>query len=91
MVKRWCDRYAHVPGAQAVVNDVVHEWFEQQLIEAVLGTLALRGSQLWTLEHLRHLCSEEALTAVILPRYHIENNVKRTLGAKLGTLKDRVA
>jgi hypothetical protein len=91
MVKRWCDRYAHVPGAQPVVSDVVREWFEQQLIEAVLGTLALRGSQLWTLEHLQQLWSEEALTAVVLPRYHIENNVKRTLGAKLGTLKDRVA
>ena len=91
MVKRWCERYDHVPGALPTVRDVVHEWFEQQLIETVLGVQALQGSQHWTLDDLQSAWSEQALTAAVMPRYHIDNNVKRALGAKLGTLKDRVA
>ena len=87
MTSRWCERYSHVPGALAVVRDVVREWFEQQLVETVLGTQALRGSQHWTIEDLQAAWSEVALTAAVMPRYHIDYNVKRTLGAKLGTLK----
>jgi hypothetical protein len=91
MVDRWCKRYAHVPGAKAVVEQVVQEWFEQQFIEAVMGALSLRGSSLWTMQDLEKVWSDEALTAVALPRYHIDVSVKRTLGAKLGSLKDQVA
>lgn len=87
MIQRWCDRYSHVPGALPTVKDVVREWFEQQLIETVLGVQALRGSQHWTIEDLQAAWSESALTAAVMPRYHIDYNVKRTLGAKLGTLK----
>jgi hypothetical protein len=91
MVKRWCDRYANVPGSKPVVEQIVREWFEQQLVEAVLGAQTLRDSRYWTVNEIEKLWTEEALTATILPRYHIENNVKRALGAKLGTLKDRAA
>ncbi len=35
--------------------------------------------------------SEEALTAAVMQRYHIDVAVKRALGAKLGTLKDKAA
>jgi hypothetical protein len=91
MIDRWCERYAHVSAARAVVEQIVREWFEQQLVEAVLGTLSLRRSSQWTIDELERLWSEETLTAVVLPRWHVEMNVKRALGAKLGTLKDRVA
>jgi hypothetical protein len=90
MVERWCLRYKYVPGAREVVKDVVQEWFEQQLIETVLGAQALRDARNWTFEDMQRLWSEEALTAAVLPRYHLEYAVKRALGAKLGTLKEKV-
>jgi len=38
-------------------------------------------------EELSSLWSEEALTAVVLPRWHIDQSIKRSLGQKLGSLK----
>jgi hypothetical protein len=35
--------------------------------------------------------SLEALTAATMQRYHVDVAVKRALGAKLGTLKDKAA
>jgi hypothetical protein len=89
MIDRWCQRYKHVPGARDVIKDVVQEWFEQQLIEAVMGAQALRDARQWTFEDVQRLWSEEALTAAVLPRYHVDIAVKRALGAKLGTLKEK--
>jgi hypothetical protein len=89
MIDRWCLRYKQVPGARDVVKDVVQEWFEQQLIEAVMGAQALRDARQWTFEDVQRLWSEEALTAAVLPRYHVDVAVKRALGAKLGTLKEK--
>jgi hypothetical protein len=91
MVDRWCTRYRHVPGARDVIKDVVQEWFEQQLVETVMGAHALRDARQWTFDDIQRLWSEEALTAAVLPRYHIDINVKRALGAKLGTLKDKAS
>jgi hypothetical protein len=91
MIDRWCRSYKHVPGAREVVKDVVQEWFEQQLIEAVMGAQALRDARQWTFEEMQRLWAEEALTAAVLPRYHVDVAVKRTLGAKLGTLKERAS
>ena len=91
MVDRWCSRYKHVPGARDVVKDVVQEWFEQQLVEAVMGAHALRDARQWTFEDVQRLWSEEALTAAVLPRYHVDIAVKRSLGAKLGTLKEKTS
>ena len=84
---RWCKQYSHVPGAHDVVQDVVREWFEQQLIETVMGVQALRDARQWTVQDVEKTWSEEALTAAVMPRYHIDIAVKRALGAKLGTLK----
>jgi hypothetical protein len=91
MVERWCTRYRHVPGARETVKDVVQEWFEQQLIETVLGAQAMRDARQWSFDDLQRLWSEEALTAAVLPRYHIDVAVKRALGAKLGTLKEKAS
>jgi hypothetical protein len=90
MIDRWCKKYSHAPGARPVVEQVVREWFEQQLVEAVLGALAIRGSSQWTLQDTEKLWNEEALTAVILPRYHVDNSIKRALGSKLGSIKELV-
>jgi hypothetical protein len=90
MINRWCVRYAHAPGARATVESVVREWFEQQLIETIMGALAIKGSPQWPIPELEKLWSEEALTAAVLPRYHVDQNVRRVLGAKLGSLKEFV-
>ncbi|MFY9585941.1 MAG: hypothetical protein WAT66_00645, partial [Actinomycetota bacterium] len=89
MIDRWVERYAHVPGARASVTDTVHEWFEQQLIETVLGIFALKDSPEWSVSHVASAWSEEALTAAVMPRYHIDFAINRALGTKLGTLKDK--
>jgi hypothetical protein len=88
MIERWCVRYSHAPGARSTVTSVVREWFEQQLIETIMGSLALKGSPQWPIPELERLWSEEALTAAVLPRYHVDVNVKRALGAKLGSLRE---
>lgn len=91
MVDRWCDFYADTPGARRDIVDVCREWFEQSLVETVLGVQALKDSREWTVEDIGKSMSEEALTAAVMPRYHIDVAVKRALGAKLGSLKDRVS
>ena len=89
MIERWCKQYSHAPGARPTVQEVVREWFEQALIETVLGVHSLRDARYWTIEEIRDALSEEALTATVMPRYHIEMSVRRALGAKLGTLKEK--
>jgi Histidine kinase-, DNA gyrase B-, and HSP90-like ATPase len=91
LIDRWCELYSHVPGARGEVVEAVHEWFEQTLIESVLGVEALRDSQEWTMEDIAKALSEEALSAAVMPRYHIDVSVRRALGAKLGTLKDKAS
>lgn len=91
MEERWCNLYSAMGGAKSVIRDVVHEWFEQALIETVLGVQALHGSQEWTPKDMADALCEEALTAAIMQRYHVDVAVKRALGAKLGTLKDKTA
>ena len=91
VVDRWCDFYGEVPGARPVVEEVVHEWFEQALIETVVGAQALRGSPQWTVDDLARLWSEEGLTSAVLQRYHIDINVRRVLGSKLGSLREKMA
>lgn len=91
MIARWKKFYAYVPSAEPVIESVVREWFQQQLVEAVLGALALRRSGNWSEQEAEELWSEPALTAAVLPRYHVDERIKRSLGSKLGTLKDKEA
>jgi hypothetical protein len=91
MIERWTARYADVPGAEAVITPMVREWFEQALVETVLGAQSLKDSPQWDMTDIGRLWSEEALTAATLQRYHIDVNLRRTLGAKLGSLKEKMA
>lgn len=91
MVDRWCRQYAGTLGVREAVEDVVHEWFEQALVETVLGVLALKDSQRWTVEDIGRALSEEALSSAVMSRYHIDVTVKRALGAKLGSLRERAS
>lgn len=87
MVDRWKASYAHVPGADGSVREVVHEWFEQQLTETVMSAKALKSTGRWSIDELSRLWSEESLTAAVLPRWHIDQSIRRNLGQRLGTLK----
>ena len=87
MVERWEIKYENIPGSRATIVDVVHEWFEQQLIETIMSALALKSSGKWSMQELAELWSEVALTAAVLPRYHIDMSIKRILGQRLGRMK----
>lgn len=89
MIARWRKFYSHIPAAEAMVESVVKEWFQQQLVETVLGSLALRKSGNWSEQEVEELWSEASLTSAVLPRYHVDQQIKRALGSKLGTLKER--
>jgi hypothetical protein len=68
----------------AVVRDTVHSWFEQALVETVIGVQALRNSREWSAHEIEQALSEESLTTAVMQRYHVQNQVRRELGAKLG-------
>jgi hypothetical protein len=86
MRERWEKRYEHVPGAKTTVNHVVREWFTQQLMETIMSALALKHGGKWSTQETELLWDEASLTAAVLPRYHIDVNIKRALGQKLGKL-----
>lgn len=87
MVERWRKAYAHLPGTQGLVRDVVHEWFEQELIETVMSALALHKAGGMNVAELAELWTEDSLTAAVLARYHIDQSIRRHLGQQLGSLK----
>jgi hypothetical protein len=88
MIEHWCNEYELEPNNEFVV-EVVQEWFEQTLIETVIGCQQLQGDRNWSSSDLEEVLSEVALTAAVMPRYHVANAIKRALGAKLGTLRDK--
>ena len=83
--------YKDMAGAESLVKDAVQAWFEQALVEAVIGIQALRNSKEWTTDEIERALSEEALTACVMQRYHVHLAVKRELGAKIGSTKQVIA
>ena len=82
MVGRWQSRYAGTPGAGPLAEATVREWYEQALLETVLGVRSLAGSQRWSVEDVGRALSEEALTAAVMQRYHVDAACKRVLNGK---------
>lgn len=90
MVDYWTKQYKDVPGAITVIEEAVKQWFEQALVETVMGLQALEGtSPEWNAQHIETAMSPEGLTTAVMQRYHVVNSVRRTLGAQLGSLKDK--
>lgn len=84
---RWIRQYAGVIGSAQIVEQTVEEWFEMQLAEAILSAKSLEGSsRRWTSLDIVELLSEKALTAVVLPRFHVDRIIGRTLGERIGSL-----
>ncbi len=87
MVNKFTKDFGGNPALYEVVQDAVHRWFEQALIETVIGVQALRNSKEWPVTAFETALSDEALTTAVMPRYHVHNSVKRELGSKLGRLE----
>jgi hypothetical protein len=85
MADYWCDQYK-LELDNTLVTEVVREWFEQALVETVIGCQALQGEKEWSPTEMETALSEEALTASVMQRYHIANSIKRSLGSKMGSL-----
>lgn len=69
---------------------MVHEWLEQCLIETVVGVLALKDSRMWSADNIDAALSEEALTAAVMARYHLDISVKTALANTLGATKGQL-
>ena len=78
------EQYEGNSTIRPTVESTVHTWFEQALVETVIGVAMLKGSREWTNEDVSKCLSEEALTAVAMQRYLILGSIKKELGAKLG-------
>jgi hypothetical protein len=87
MIDRWHKEFGGPDAVRKTVEDVVHNWFEQALVETIIGVQAMRGRREWPIESIKAALSEEALTAAVMQRYHVSNSVKRELGSKLGKLQ----
>jgi hypothetical protein len=86
-IAHWEKQYRNVPAARSIIMEVAREWFQQTLTEVIYSVDYLRGDKQWTEKHVDGVISPEGLTAAVLPRYHIEMAVRRTLGSKLGSVK----
>ena len=71
-------------GLQDVVKEIVHQWFEQALVETVIGVQQLRGSKEWGPDEIAKALSPEALTSAAMQRYHVYVACRRDIGSKLG-------
>lgn len=93
MIRHWESLYAEQQsdsaGVREYIGDSVHDWYEQALTESVIGVKGLDGSREWSIKDIEHALSEEALTAVVMQRYHPYNSVKRQLAMRIGSLKGK--
>jgi hypothetical protein len=86
MIARLCKEKDAGPGPalQDAVQEVVHQWFEQALVETVIGVQQLRGSKEWGQKEIEAALSPEALTSAVMQRYHVYVACRRELGARYG-------
>ncbi|MCK9487095.1 MAG: hypothetical protein M0R73_10445 [Dehalococcoidia bacterium] len=85
MIVRWELQYDGVPGSRDVIEDEVRQWFEQSLVETVIGVQALRSSKEWSLQSIDQALSAEALTSAVMQRYHVDVALRRALATRLGS------
>jgi hypothetical protein len=86
MIARLCKEKdaGFAAGVNSVVEEVVHQWFEQALVETVIGVQQMRGSKEWGPDEIERALSPEAFTSAVMQRYHVYIACKRDLGAKFG-------
>lgn len=86
MVKKFLGDLGGSESLRPSVQDAVEQWFEQSLVETIIGIQALKNAREWNPQDIAKALSEESLTAAVMPRYHVHNAVKRHLGSKLGKM-----
>ena len=72
-------------GAEPVVAATVRGWYEQALVETVIGVRALRYRKEWSDRDIEKALSPEALTAAVMQRYHVARCATEELQRKLRT------
>jgi len=87
MVKHFSKDYGNNPAFDETIKQSVHAWFEQALVETILGVQELRNAKEWSVDDIAKAVSEEALSAAVMQRYHVNTAIKRDLGSKLGSRK----
>jgi hypothetical protein len=87
MQKLFEKNFSSKAGANELVKDVVRGWFEQALVETVIGVQGLQNSKEWSPDDIQKALSEEALTTAVMQRYHVHIAAKRELSIKLGSNK----
>jgi hypothetical protein len=76
----YCGReFAADESVQKAVRDMVYSWYEQALVESVLGMRALRNGKEWSDRDIDKALSPEALTAAVMQRYHIIASTREAL------------
>ena len=91
MIDRWKKQYGPIAGSSDVIGEAVREWFEQTLTETIMGVQGLRNAREWTVADVAKALGEEALTASVMPRWHVDVAIRRALGSKLGSVKDKAS
>ena len=60
MIKHFKSEYSDTAGVAELVEDTVHQWFEQALIETVIGVQGLMNRKEWSQADIEKALSEEA-------------------------------
>jgi hypothetical protein len=91
MASFFVKEFEGVPGIADLARDAVRGWFEQALVETVIGIQGLMNSKEWSQTEIDSALSEESLTTAVMQRYHVHFAVKRELGSKLGSRRSHAA
>jgi len=84
-------QFADVQGVTDLARETVRAWFEQTLVETVIGVQGLINSKEWSQSEIDVALSEEALTSAVMQRYHVHFAVKRELASRLGSRRTQAA
>ncbi len=68
-----------------IIRTEVHSWYEQALVETVLGVQGLRKSREWPKAEIEAALSERSLTVAVMQLYHIHTKVRDRLSRILGS------
>lgn len=69
-----------------VAREVMRGWYEQYLIEAVLGIQSLANDHHWGQTDVEKALSEEALTSVVMLKHGVYESASREVKSRLGPL-----
>ena len=72
------------PGSRDVAERAVRGWYEQALVETVIGSQGLCNRKHWSSRDVEAALTPEALTAAVMQRYHVAMAAKREVSRRLG-------